>query len=109
MRQDADIYVAVLARVASGRGAEQPNFRGTIAQGIKDDAASLLDRSSANRVQTRSEVGVGRHCKQSQISGFGSIPPPCPRPNIQCPQGIIGTVEIAFCGEPSISLSLIAT
>jgi len=39
LRQDADIYIAVLARVASGRGAEQPNFRGAIAQRIKDDAA----------------------------------------------------------------------
>jgi hypothetical protein len=39
LREDADIYVAVLARVAPGGGAEQPNFRGAIAQRIKDDAA----------------------------------------------------------------------
>jgi hypothetical protein len=27
---------------------------------------------------------------------------------VQCPHGIIGTVEIEFCGDPAIILSLIA-
>jgi len=65
MRQYREIDVAVLPRIATRAGAEQPNFSRAVAKRIEHYTAQALDGSLANRVQTGPYRNLDGHWERS--------------------------------------------